>query len=72
MISGNKKWNLELELTEGFVIFVKDAYSVSVRGDFDKDEILYQVSEYFPPEDVYQNGELEKWAEENGYLLEEE
>lgn len=35
------------------------------------DEIVYWISENLEPEDVFDNNELEAWAEDNGWAKEE-
>lgn len=72
MIKNNKEWTLELEISEGFEIRVKDAYSCIINGDFDEDDLVYQVIERFKPEEVYVNDELDIWAKENGYVKQED
>lgn len=43
---------------------------IELHGDFS--EILLYVQENFSPEDVFDNGELDDWAIEHGYIKEEE
>ncbi len=71
MINKNDEWNLDLEINEDFSIAVKDLRTCTVSGAFSSGEIQYLVTEKFSPEELYVNGELEKWAEDNGYKLEE-
>lgn len=71
MIGSNDEWNIELSVKENFTISVEDAYTVKIDGTFDENEIVMLVLDKYNPEDLYINGELEKWAEENGYILDE-
>ena len=35
---------------------------------FDEDDLAYYMSTEFNPEDIFNNGELDAWALENGYV----
>jgi hypothetical protein len=48
-----------------------DSYAVN-NIDIDEDVILEEVKKNFYPEDVFSVEQLDRWAEENGYVKEEE
>lgn len=49
----------------------KFAYPNINSVDIDEDVIIKHVKENYSPHEVYSEGELEEWAESNGFVKEE-
>jgi len=71
MIGSNDEWPMELRVKKNFTVSIADISTIEIDGIFDEDEILYNVAAKFDPEYVYENGELDKWALNNGYILDD-
>lgn len=51
---------------------MKFDYSAVLEAEIDDSDVIEAVAAKFAPEEVFPKRELEQWAEENGYVKEDE
>ena len=72
MINSRDKWELELDINEDFSIRIRDGRTCVINGTFDRNQIADEIIYYYTPGQLYNEERLEEWAEENGYIKQEE
>lgn len=68
--TGNEDSDIANIIAEKIRAGIMSIVDIEIDGDFS--DVLNYIQSNFDPEDVFDNGELDDWAIEHGYVKEEE